>query len=287
VNSTLARHIRALAVAAGLLAATAFVAPTAVAGSALTASRFAAADLSLRTADVAGTSWYTDAEAGKVVVTVDSTVDTAEVAKLRRAVKVPAGALEINRTPGTFTKLIAGGEAINGTGSRCTLGFNVQNSAGVKYALTAGHCTAVNTTWSIGPTTGSSFPGNDYGLIRHSNPAAADGRVYLHNGTYQDITSAGSAAVGQSVCFSGSVSGVHCGTVTALNATINYGSGAVVSGLGRTNICAEPGDSGGSVFQGSTAIGIISGGSGNCTTGGVTYYQPILEPLSAFGVSVF
>lgn len=170
---------------------------------------------------------------------------------------------------------------------RCSLGFNVQSGTGVKYGLTAGHCTNGSSTWSIGIRAYSSFPGNDYGLIRHSDPAAADGRVYLHNGTYQDITSAGSAVVGQPVCFSGATSGVHCGTVTALNATVNYGSGGIVSGLGGTNVCAAPGDSGGSVFQGSTAIGLISGGSGTCSTGGVTYYQPILEPLAAYGLSVF
>ncbi|MFF2521387.1 S1 family peptidase [Streptomyces liangshanensis] len=292
MNSKIARRIRVIAVASGLLAATALATPAAAGGTAadhgtLSAAEFAAADASLRAADVAGSAWHADTEAGKVRVTVDSTVDAAEVAKLRKAVPVPADALEITRTPGRFTPLIAGGEAITGGGTLCSLGFNVQSGTGVKYALTAGHCTSGTATWSIGPRAGSSFPGNDYGLIRHTNPAAADGRVYLHNGTYQDITTAGNAVVGLPVCFSGATSGVHCGTVTALNATVNYGSGNLVSGLGRTNICAAPGDSGGSVFQGGTAIGLISGGSGTCATGGVTYYQPVLEALNAYGVSVF
>ncbi|WP_345943743.1 S1 family peptidase [Streptomyces sp. SID3212] len=292
MNSKIARRIRVIAVASGLLAATALAAPAAADGTpaahgTLTASEFAVADASLRAADVAGSAWHADPGGGKVVVTVDSRVDAAAVTKLRRAVKVPAGALEITRTPGRFTPLIAGGEAITGGGVRCSLGFNVQSATGVKYGLTAGHCTNTVSAWSIGTRAGSSFPGNDYGLIRHSDPAAADGRVYLHNGTYQDITGAGSAVVGQPVCYSGATSGVHCGTVSALNATVNYGSGGVVSGLGRTNICAEPGDSGGSVFQGSTAIGLISGGSGNCSSGGVTFYQPVLEPLAAYGLSVF
>ena len=30
-----------------------------------------------------------------------------------------------------------------------------------------------------------------------------------------------------------------------------------------------------------------SGGSGNCTSGGVTFFQPITEILSAYGLSVY
>ncbi|HBF80405.1 MAG TPA: serine protease, partial [Streptomyces sp.] len=93
-------------------------------------------------------------------------------------------------------------------------------------------------TASLGSRAGSSFPGNDYGLIRHSNSANADGRVYLYNGSYQDITSAANPTVGQAVKRSGSTTGVHSGTVTGLNATVNYGGGDIVSGLIQTNVCA-------------------------------------------------
>ena len=72
----------------------------------------------------------------------------------------------------------------------------------------------------------------------------------------------------------------------ALNATVNYAEGQV-RGLIRTNVCAQPGDSGGSLFAGSTALGLTSGGSGNCTTGGTTYFQPVTEALSVYGVSVY
>ena len=85
---------------------------------------------------------------------------------------------------------------------------------------------------------------------------------------------------------SGSTTGVHSGTVTALNATVNYAEGTV-TGLIRTNVCAEGGDSGGSLFAGTKALGLTSGGSGNCTTGGTTFFQPVTEALSAYGVSVY
>ncbi|MFD7445465.1 S1 family peptidase [Streptomyces sp. NPDC059909] len=292
------RRARLIAVAAGLLAVTALTAPTATAGSTadagVTAASLAQANDAVRSADVAGTAWYTDKATGKVVVTVDSTVSAAEISEIKKAAGDHAGALRITRTNGTFNKLIAGGQAIYTGGGRCSLGFNVR-SGSTYYALTAGHCTDIGSSWYtnsaqttvLGSTAGSSFPTNDYGIIRHANASAADGRVYLYNGTYRDITSAGNAYVGQSVQRSGSTTGLHGGTVTGLNATVNYGGGDIVYGLIQTNVCAEPGDSGGALFSGTTALGLTSGGSGNCSSGGTTFFQPVTEALSVYGVSVF
>ncbi|MFV2119217.1 S1 family peptidase [Streptomyces sp. Act-28] len=295
----IARGARLTAVAAALVTATALAAPSAGAETA-DATRASVAELAqvgeaVLDADVPGTAWYTDAASGKLVVTADSTVSAAELAELKEAAGDRADAMEIKRTPGRFNKLIAGGQAIYAAGGgRCSLGFNVRDSSGVTYALTAGHCTEIAGTWYtnsgqstlLGSRAGTSFPGNDYGLIRHSNASAADGRVYLYNGSYRDITSAGNATVGQSVQRSGSTTGLHSGRVTGLNATVNYGGGDVVSGLIQTNVCAEPGDSGGALFSGSTALGLTSGGSGNCTSGGTTFFQPVPEALNAYGVSI-
>ncbi|WP_435972656.1 S1 family peptidase [Streptomyces sp. Qhu_M48] len=293
-----AKGARLIAVASALLAASALAVPASSAATADTgragAAQLAAADAAVRGADIPGTAWYTDQATGKVVLTVDSTVSAAEIATIKKAAGDRASALEIKRTPGTFNKLIAGGEAIYTGGGRCSLGFNVR-SGSTYYALTAGHCTNIGSTWYtnsanttvLGTRAGSSFPTNDYGIIRHSNASAADGRVYLYNGTYRDITSAGNPSVGQSVQRSGSTTGLRGGTVTGLNATVNYGSGQIVSGLIQTNVCAEPGDSGGALFSGTTALGLTSGGSGNCSSGGTTFFQPVTEALSAYGVSVF
>ncbi|MFJ3184927.1 S1 family peptidase [Streptomyces halstedii] len=295
---SLSRRARIVAVTSGLAAAVALAAPTAVAqpaqDTAVTKAALTDASSAVRGADIAGTAWYTDAKTGKVVVTADSTVTAAELATIEKSVTDSGAKIDIKRTEGQFNKLIAGGEAIYASGGRCSLGFNVR-SGSTYYALTAGHCTSIGSTWytnssgtaSLGTRAGSSFPGNDYGLIRHSNSANADGRVYLYNGSYQDITSAANPTVGQSVKRSGSTTGVHSGTVTGLNATVNYGGGDIVSGLIQTNVCAEPGDSGGSLFAGSTALGLTSGGSGNCSSGGTTFFQPVVEALNAYGVQVF
>ena len=108
----------------------------------------------------------------------------------------------------------------------------------------------------------------------------------LYNGTTRDISSAGNAYVGQTVGRSGSTTGVHRGTVTGLNATVNYPQGQV-GGMIRTTVCAEGGDSGGALFANNTALGLTSGGSGNCTSGGTTYFQPVTEALSVYGVTVY
>ncbi|MYV66007.1 trypsin-like serine protease [Streptomyces sp. SID2131] len=295
---SITRGSRLIAVLGAFVAASALTAPTSSAQQAdtarATATALATTSSAVLRADVAGSAWYTDQATGKVVVTVDSTVSQDEIATLRKAAGDNAGNLRIERTAGKINKLIAGGQAIYAGGGRCSLGFNVR-SGSTYYALTAGHCTNIGSTWYtnsantavLGTRAGTSFPTNDYGIIRHSNASAADGRVYLYNGTYRDITGAGNAYVGQSVQRSGSTTGLRSGTVTGLNATVNYGNGDVVYGLIQTNVCAEPGDSGGAMFSGTTALGLTSGGSGNCSSGGTTFFQPVTEALSAYGVSVF
>ncbi|WP_430393253.1 S1 family peptidase [Actinacidiphila reveromycinica] len=240
-----------------------------------------------RKADIAGTAWSVDPRSDTLVVNVDSRVTESQVAQLRRSTAGYGDAVQVTRVAGTFNKLISGGDAVLTTSWRCSVGFNVR-SGSTYYFLTAGHCTeglpAYYTSGSvyIGPTVGTSFPGNDYGIVRYDSTVAHDGTVGS-----QDITTAANAYVGESVTRRGSTTGIHTGTVQALNATVNYGGGDVVSGLIKTNVCAEPGDSGGSLYDKTAAIGLTSGGSGNCTSGGTTYFQPVTEALSAYGVSVF
>ena len=121
---------------------------------------------------------------------------------------------------------------------------------------------------------------------RTNATVAKPGSVNLYNGSQQDITSAANPVVGQTVRRSGSTTGVHQGRVTALNATVNYAEGTV-RGMIQTTVCAEGGDSGGSLYAGSVALGLTSGGSGNCSSGGTTFFQPVTEALSTYGVSVY
>lgn len=281
-----ARRTRWVALLAGLgLATSAMAGPAATAApDKATAAELATVHAAVGKADVDGVAWYTDAVTGKVVVTADSTVSAAELSAVRKAAGADADALTVKRTSGVFKPLLSSGDAIYGSGSRCSVGFNVR-SGSQYYLLTAGHCGNAVPTWYtnssqttlVGPTVGSSFPGNDYALVRYDNTSLS------HPGGF----TAGNASVGQRVTRDGSTTGVHSGTVTALNVSVNYQGGGTVRGMIQTNVCAEPGDSGGALYSGTVALGLTSGGSGNCRTGGTTFYQPVTEALGAYGVSIY
>lgn len=251
------------------------------------AAQLAKAGDATKAANIAGTAWSADPRTDALEISVDSRVTAAQLTQLRKSTAGYGDAVHITRVAGTFSKLLSGGDTVQTTQWRCSVGFNVR-SGSTYYFLTAGHCTEgypnyYNSAGTyIGPTTGTSFPNNDYGIVRYDSSVAHDGTVGS-----QDITSAANAFVGESVKRRGSTTGIHSGTVQALNATVNYGGGEIVYGLIKTNVCAEPGDSGGSLYDGAKAIGLTSGGSGNCSSGGTTYFQPVTEALSAYGVSVY
>lgn len=292
-RSGVSRRTRLIAVTTGLVAAAAVAVPTANASDepSFTTAQLKSAGASVLKADVPGTAWAIDPKTDKVLLTVDSTVSEAELAKIKQEAGSNAGALTVKRVPGKFNKLVKGGDAIYASSWRCSLGFNVRSSSGVDYFLTAGHCTDGAGTWysnssrttTLGTTSGSSFPNNDYGIVRYTNSSVAKpgtaGNV--------DITRAATPSVGTNVIRTGSTTGTRTGRVTALNATVNYGGGDIVYGMIQTTVCAEPGDSGGPLYgSNGVAYGLTSGGSGNCSSGGTTFFQPVTEALSAYGVSV-
>ncbi|MFF4602196.1 S1 family peptidase [Streptomyces sp. NPDC001339] len=242
-------------------------------------------------ATVPGTSWSMDPRTNKVVVTADRTVKGAALDRLTKVVGSLGDKAELRRTKGEFKRFIAGGDAIWGDSARCSLGFNVVKG-GQPYFLTAGHCGNAVKSWSdkqggqeIATTEESSFPGNDYSIAKYTGDTPHPSEVDLYNGSTQKITKAAEGTVGEKVQRSGSTTQVHDGSVKALNATVNYQEGTV-EGLIQTDVCAEPGDSGGALFDGETALGLTSGGSGDCSGGGETFFQPVPEALQAYGAEI-
>ncbi|WP_274562286.1 S1 family peptidase [Streptomyces spiramyceticus] len=243
-------------------------------------------------AKITGTSWGIDPRTNQVAVQADQSLSARELARLKRVANAQGGAVRVERVPGTFKREVAGGDAIYGGGYRCSAAFNVSKGT-TRYFVTAGHCTNSATNWSatsggpvIGVREGTSFPTNDYGIVRYTNGSAPGGNVNLYNGSYQDISSAANAVVGQAIKKSGSTTKVTSGTVTAVNVTVNYGDGPVY-GMVRTTACSAGGDSGGAHFAGSVALGIHSGSSGCTGTNGSAIHQPVKEALSAYGVNVY
>ncbi|MDW4905301.1 S1 family peptidase [Streptomyces sp. ADMS] len=241
---------------------------------------------------VTGTAWSVDYTNNEVVVQVDSTVSAADWARLSAVAEEIGGSVRMERTRGTFTTRINAAQPILSTGGRCSAGFNVTNGT-ADFILTAGHCGPNGSVWfsdtggsqEIGKTISGSFPINDYSLVQYNGGSAGDGAdvVAIGDGRGVRITGAADPAVGQKVFRSGSTTGLRDGEVTGLNATVNYPEGTV-SGLIETTVCAESGDSGGPLFSEGIALGITSGGNGDCRSGGTTFFQPVTKALAALNV---
>jgi streptogrisin C len=227
--------------------------------------------------------WYVDVKTNSVVVLARG--GTAAARAFVAASGVATGAVRVVATTEAPRLLydVRGGDAYYIGGGRCSVGFSVNGGF-----VTAGHCgdpgnaTSGYNQVAQGTFQGSSFPGNDYAWVAVN--ANWTPQPWVNNYSGGNVTVAGSteAAVGASVCRSGSTTGWRCGTIQAKNQTVNYPQGTV-TGLTRTTACAEPGDSGGSWLTGQQAQGVTSGGSGNCSIGGTTFFQPVNEILTAYG----
>jgi streptogrisin C len=233
-------------------------------------------------------AWYVDVTTNSVVVL--SASNGLEAAKSFVAASgVAADSVRVIESAETPRPLadVRGGDAyfINNAG-RCSVGFPV-----VGGFVSAGHCgrpgssTAGPDRAAQGTFQASEFPGHDYSWVKVNSNWTPRGVVNRYDGSTIAVKGSQEAAVGAAICRSGSTTGLHCGTVGAKNSTVRYPEGSV-SGLTRTNVCAEPGDSGGSWISGDQAQGVTSGGSGNCTSGGTTYFQPVNPILSAFGLQL-
>ncbi|MEW2071701.1 S1 family peptidase [Streptomyces sp. NPDC007346] len=235
-------------------------------------------------------SWRVDPVTSRVVVNVVGSAERdndvrAFVAKARKA-----GPVTVERTgeaPQTFAAGTVGGDPYYTGNVRCSIGFSVHGGF-----VTAGHCGGAGQQvrgWDnsyIGNFQGSSFPGDDYAWVNVGSGWWTV-PVVLGWGAVPDQLVRGSneAPIGASICRSGSTTRWHCGHVLAKNETVNYSQGAVHQ-MTKTSVCAEGGDSGGSFISGDQAQGVTSGGWGNCSGGGETWYQPVNEILNRYGLTL-
>ncbi|PAN03474.1 serine protease [Streptomyces sp. Alain-F2R5] len=235
-------------------------------------------------------SWHVDPAANSVVVDVvrGERGDNDVRHFLERAREAgPVTVRTVASAPSTFAAGTVGGDPYYTGNVRCSIGFSVHGGF-----VTAGHCGGAGAAvrgWDgshIGTFQGSSFPGDDYAWV-----SVGSGwwtvPVVLGWGTVSDQLVRGSneAPVGASICRSGSTTHWHCGTVLAKNETVNYSQGAVHQ-MTKTSVCAEGGDSGGSFISGDQAQGVTSGGWGNCSSGGETWFQPVNEILNRYGLTL-
>ena len=229
--------------------------------------------------------WYVDVAANKVVLQAlpgdaDRAWDLAEDAGLRKSA---VDVVTVKSAPRTFADVVGAQPYfvnVGGGQARCSIGFAVEGGF-----VTAGHCGAEGTATTDfenldqGVVAASVFPGNaDMGFVETNTGVGLQSIVDDFDGNALPVGGSTESPVGAAVCRSGSTTGTFCGTILAKNQTVNYPEGAV-TGLTRTDVCAEGGDSGGPWLSGDQAQGVTSGGSGNCTVGGETFFQPLTEIL--------
>ncbi|MFB9677471.1 S1 family peptidase [Streptosporangium vulgare] len=253
-------------------------------------------DAALDTVDAAlsdhrdGPVRYVDVRANKVVVLSNVPTTTQDVLEASDVNPATVRVVPSIEQPQLLSDLVGGNAYYIGTSSRCSIGFSVTKGTQNGFA-SAGHCgTAGDTTSGFnhvdqGVFQASTFPNSDLSWVAVNSDWTP--KPWVSNGAGGTVNVSGSrvAIVGASICRSGSTTGWHCGTVQQLNTSITYPQGNVFE-LTRTNVCAEPGDSGGSFISIDQAQGVTSGGSGDCTSGGVTYFQPIGEILTTYGLTL-
>jgi streptogrisin C len=232
--------------------------------------------------------WYVDVATNQVVVLARGS--SAKAAAWVHNAGVAAGSVRVvssSEQPKPLFDVRGGDPYFIDNRARCSIGFAVTTGF-----VTAGHCGQVGSTTTgfnqapQGQFTASSFPGdNDFGVVAVNGDWTPQPVVNDFNGGTVPVAGSQEAPVGASVCRSGSTTGTHCGVIQAKNATVNYPEGAV-TGLTRTDVCAEAGDSGGPWLSGDQAQGVTSGGSGDCTAGGTTFFQPVNEILQDNGLTL-
>ncbi|MGA5820253.1 S1 family peptidase [Kitasatospora sp. NPDC094028] len=234
--------------------------------------------------------WYVDVRSNSVVV---RSTDAARTETFLQDAGVDRALVRVERAtalPRPLADLRGGDAYYIDNAARCSIGFPVTQN-GQPGFVSAGHCgqPGSNATsasgGSIGTFQGSTFPGNDYSWVAAGPDWTAQPQVNDYAGGAVTVSGSAEQPVGGSVCRSGSTTGWHCGTVQELNSTVNYAEGTVY-GLTRTTVCAEPGDSGGSFISGSQAQGVTSGGSGDCSSGGETFFQPVNPILGTYGLTL-
>ncbi|MFH8447914.1 alpha-lytic protease prodomain-containing protein [Streptomyces fungicidicus] len=234
--------------------------------------------------------WYVDVPKNRIMVQAASQEAGAAFVKAAGLEGEDVGIRMTTVRPRLLQDITGGDAFYIDDSARCSVGFSVTKGQQGGFA-TAGHCGRAGATTTgydrtaQGTFQASTFPGKDMAWVAANAQWTPTPDVKAQSGQEVQVTGSAQALVGASVCRSGSTTGWHCGTIEQHDTSVSYAEGRV-DGLTRTTVCAEPGDSGGPFLAGSQAQGVTSGGSGDCSSGGTTYYQPVNPILGDFGLTL-
>jgi streptogrisin C len=172
-------------------------------------------------------------------------------------------------------------------GSRgCTAGFAATGGSGGYLIAGPGCGTTGTTVYSNGVVVGPIVAGpttSGATLVHVTNTASWTLVGWVGGAT--PFTGSTQAPVGATVCLIGVGTGTHCGAIQARNLTVNF-PGGVLTGLTKTTVCPDPASMAVTFVAGTQAQGVLVGGSGNCTSGGTTYFAPVSPILAQNGLQL-
>ncbi|MDG4767920.1 hypothetical protein O7632_28055 [Solwaraspora sp. WMMD406] len=257
---------------------------------------------------------YFDATTGKIVLDTDAPADV--VAALTKPTGMTAGhlqaanAVQVNQsTTSDFwhrrddIQPYWGGGGITQTAgvAWCSAGYAVQNGAGTRFSVTAGHCFAngINVLTESGA--------NPYGVVSNRRlPTVSghaqdmelvggrsySGRIFTGGVTSTSsapVVAAGTAYVGfTDYCHSGRTTGEHCGhTATSITGQVCTSTGCkspVIVFNGGTQPAG--GDSGSPFYVKDTSGGAWIRGNVIAGNGTTSYAERYIDVAAAYGVSI-
>ncbi|PRY41401.1 hypothetical protein [Umezawaea tangerina] len=244
---------------------------------------------------------YADPTSGKVVVETDAPGDVVASLVGSYGTVVDVRKHEVSDIFSRRDDVPAfwGGAGITLTApsARCSSGYTVQNSAGTRFQVTAGHCftdgqTAVTELGglTVGTISGNGLPSQDMELISGQSygPFIYLGGVDSTTGAH--VLSAGDPVVGfTDYCHSGRTTGENCGhTATSVTATVCTSSGckSPVTAFTGGNL-PQGGDSGSPFYVGSVSAPDKHIRGHVIAIGGGTAYAELWSRVAArFGVTI-
>ncbi len=252
--------------------------------------------------------WFVDPVTNSVIVEARrGATDPATTSWLSGARRESPAVKVVEKTKAPRPRAnILGGERWEADGAFCTVGFPAVDAGGDTHFTTAAHCATEDANGAVTDENGTrigvydsdtdELGDGDFAMVDVDGNDTITGAVDLFDGTAQPIRGSIEAVIGEAICRVGAASGpdfgVECGVVTEKDVTVNTDFGdrfgvRAISGMTGTDVCSDPGDSGGAFFSGDQAQGLLSSGIGFCGEDGVSsHFTPINKALDELGLSL-
>jgi len=256
---------------------------------------------------------YFDSTTGRIVLSTNAPSDvvsslTSMPTTSSSAQKQAAGQLQL-RTSGpsdVFSRRddipnFYGGGGITSGGAICSSGYAVQNSAGTRFMVTAGHC------FANGASVTTESGANNYGTVSNRRlptvtgeamdmeligNAGYWGRIFtggVDSSTSAPVVAAGTAYVGfTNYCHSGRTTGENCGhTANSITAQVCTQTGCKSPVIAFTGgVMIQGGDSGSPFYVTDSTGGVWIRGHILATDGVTGYAEPYTVTSPTLGVSI-